>query len=258
LLLLPKRGILGVPKIFWRRRLYEVSKTDLSSLRPWVQEHHLDEPSLQTYRERFESNRARLLHLEDFLAPSVADRLGAFLENEGQFESQFGLYSEPDRAATETEWLSSDESDHLFRFSKLTGTAPDFQLSHNALTYIRFRKALSDPSFVSFFERVSGLQLESQDDFGSHSMGRGDFLLPHDDNSRGRSLAIVDYLSPEWDPRFGGGLRVDDEGGETTTIDATFNSIVMFDVAAKTTHAVEPITNAAGERRRLTIGGWYH
>ena len=235
-----------------------MSTSDFSSLQSWVQEQHLDEPSLRNYRERFEGNRARVLHLEDFLVPSVADKLGAFLENEAQFEPQFGLYSEPDRPATEAEWLSSDESDHLFRFSKLVGTAPEFQLSPNAMVYIRFRKALSDPSFIAFFERVSGLQLESQDDFGSHSMGRGDFLLPHDDNSRGRSLAIVAYLSPEWDPRFGGGLRIDDEGGVTTTIVATFNSIVMFDVAAKTTHAVEPIRDDAGDRRRLTIGGWYH
>jgi Rps23 Pro-64 3,4-dihydroxylase Tpa1-like proline 4-hydroxylase len=89
-------------------------------------------------------------------------------------------------------------------------------------------------------------------------MGRGDFLLPHDDNSRGRKLAVVIYLTPGWDPKFGGGLRVVDENRVATSIDATFNSIVIFDVAARTTHAVEPIADLAGEGRRLTIGGWYH
>lgn len=235
-----------------------MSITDLSSLSTWVQEQHLDDATLREYRQRFEDSNARMLHVQDFLVPSMAEKLGAFLDKEAQFEPQFGLYSEPDRAVTEDEFASREADDHLFRFSKLVGTAPEFQLSPNALTYIRFRKELGSSEFVAFFERVSGLSLRTEDDFGSHAMGRGDFLLPHDDNSRGRKLAIVAYLTPDWEPSFGGGLRVEDEDGLRNSIDATFNSIVLFDVAAKTTHAVEPIADAAGDRRRLTIGGWYH
>jgi Rps23 Pro-64 3,4-dihydroxylase Tpa1-like proline 4-hydroxylase len=47
-----------------------------------------------------------------------------------------------------------------------------------------------------------------------------------------------------------------DETGESQ-IEATYNSIVVFDVQAENTHFVAPIEGAAGETRRLTIGGWF-
>ena len=232
--------------------------TDISLLGSWVQHKHLEDSSLGSYREGFEKDPCRMLVLEDFLVEPMAERLSAFLEKQAVFETQRGLYSEPDREVSEDEWNSSPPSDRLFRFSKLVGILPEYRLDQNAMTYIRFRAALGDPSFCAFFEQISDLELKSEEDFGCHSMQFGDFLLPHDDDSRGRSVAIVLYLSRGWEPDFGGALRMVDERGDSTTTVARYNSIVMFDVAAGTTHEVEAITKQAGERRRLTIGGWYH
>jgi Rps23 Pro-64 3,4-dihydroxylase Tpa1-like proline 4-hydroxylase len=41
-------------------------------------------------------------------------------------------------------------------------------------------------------------------------------------------------------------------------VDAKYNSLVAFDTRAGTTHRVVPISEAAGTRKRLTIGGWDH
>jgi len=71
-----------------------------------------------------------------------------------------------------------------------------------------------------------------------------------------RSIALVMYLSPGWQPSYGGALHMADQTGESR-IEATFNSIVVFDVQAENTHLVAPIETAAGSTRRLTIGGWY-
>jgi Rps23 Pro-64 3,4-dihydroxylase Tpa1-like proline 4-hydroxylase len=65
------------------------------------------------------------------------------------------------------------------------------------------------------------------------------------------------YLSPGWSPSFGGALHMADEAGGDTRVEATYNSIVVFDVQAENSHLVAPIEGAAGETRRLTIGGWY-
>jgi Rps23 Pro-64 3,4-dihydroxylase Tpa1-like proline 4-hydroxylase len=48
-----------------------------------------------------------------------------------------------------------------------------------------------------------------------------------------------------------------DQTGGDSTVEATFNSIVVFDVQAENEHLVAPIEAAAGNTRRLTIGGWY-
>jgi hypothetical protein len=231
---------------------------DPAALRGWMQPRHLDVDALEAYREAFTSHPARMVVLEDVLVEPVAERLWRFLDAEAQFEKEHGIYSVHEGGVSEETWLQADQADRFFRYGKLVGTPPEFQLSPNALTYLRFRKAFQDPNFLRFFERLSGLSLGWSDDFGSHAMGRGDFLKAHDDDNRNRRLALVIYLSPGWDPAFGGALHVVDATGNTTVVDARYNRMVVFDVAANSTHSVSPIEAAAEDKKRLTIGGWYH
>jgi Rps23 Pro-64 3,4-dihydroxylase Tpa1-like proline 4-hydroxylase len=125
------------------------------------------------------------------------------------------------------------------------------------MTYLRLRQSLQQAEFREFFEALTGLELGSSDDFGVHSMSVGDFLRAHSDDLRNRSIAFVMYLSPGWNPSYGGALHMVDESSGETRIDATYNSIVVFDVQSENTHLVAPIEAAAGNARRLTIGGWY-
>ena len=232
--------------------------SDVSSLTTWMQTQHLKADVLQSYRKSFETHPARLIVLKDFLQDSVAERLGKFLRDEAEFHVEYGLYSIGDEAASEQAWLNANEEDRFFRFAKLVGAPSQSQLSINMLTYLQFRKAFQLPNFRIFFEELSGMTLGWSDDFGSHSMKAGDFLKPHNDENRNRRLALVIYLSPDWDPRLGGALKVIDAQGHTTKIEAEYNSMVVFDVAAGSTHFVDPIRSDADGSARLTIGGWYH
>jgi hypothetical protein len=196
--------------------------------------------------------------LKQFLQFPVAERLNKFLGNEAEYRLEYGLYSNGDEAANEQAWLNADEEDRFFRFSKLIGAHAEYNMSSNMLTYLRFRKAFQDPGFRMFFEELSGMHLGWSDDFGSHSMAGGDFLKSHSDDNRNRSLALVIYLSTDWRADFGGALDVVDGQGQRIRIEPEYNSLVVFDVAAGTTHSVEQISFTANSFRRLTIGGWYH
>lgn len=231
----------------------------MGSLTALVQPQHLDDEATRAYRARFEASPARFVVLEDFLVPGVAERLSRFLDGEAEFATEYGLYGIDDRRVDEREWLAADDAARFFRFAKNVGTRPEFQLSDNALTYLRFRTTFQrSDELRALFEAMTGLELAASDDFGSHSMQAGDFLRTHDDDNRNRRLALVLYLSPGWRPEFGGSLEVVDGDGEASIVEARFNSLVAFDTRAGTTHRVLPISDAAGERRRLTIGGWYH
>ena len=85
----------------------------------------------------------------------------------------------------------------------------------------------------------------------------GDVLKPHDDNGRNRKLALVFYLTPGWESRFGGALVVVSSNGGTTRIEADYNSAVIFDVTAGSKHFIEPILPEAKNKSRMTISGWY-
>jgi hypothetical protein len=226
-------------------------------LQSWIQTQHLESEALERYRHAFVSHPVRLIWLKDFLQADVAERLSRFLQSEGEFLAEYGIYS-TEGAVPEERWLAASKDDRFFRLRKLKGAAPGFQMSRNALTYVQFRQAFQRPEFRSFFEEISGLTLGWSDDFGAHSMIQGDFLRPHSDDNRNRQLALVIYLSPGWKAGFGGELHVLDKEGNDTTIMPDYNSMVAFDVLTDSQHLVTAITADAGNNARLTIGGWYH
>ena len=232
---------------------------DKNGLAALVQSQHLQSDAFASYRSTFQSHPARFVVIEDFLVPEIAKRLSEFLRNEAEFESEFGLYSADEHKVDESAWLTAPEDERFFRYGRLVGTPPEFQFSPNSLAYLQFRNAFqNDDNLRRFFEETTGLELARSDDFGSHSMGAGDFLKEHDDNNRNRRLALVLYLSPDWKSEFGGGLHISTPCGEESIVVPEYNSIVAFDTLAGTTHFVEPISGAAGQDRRVTIGGWYH
>jgi hypothetical protein len=226
-------------------------------LQSWIQPQHLEDQVLEEYRRSFNSHPMRLVCIKNFLQPDVADRLSRFLASEAEYFTEHGLGS-VEGAVSEERWLAASQDDRFFRYRKVKGTAPEFRVSRNALTYVQFRQAFQRPELREFFEAISGLPLGWSDDFGSHAMLAGDFLTPHTDNQRNRQLALIIYMSPGWDARLGGILHVIDKDGNDVTILPEYNSLVAFDVLTDTHHMVTPITPEAGTKARLSIGGWYH
>lgn len=231
---------------------------DSKALAPLIQSQHLTEEAVQSSRSAFESHPARFVVLEEFLLPEIAAKLSAFLRSEALFSQEHGLYSVEDREIDEEEWRAAEEEDRFFRFSKLVGSRPEAQFSPNSMAYLKFRSTFQkDDALRTYFEEITGIPLAVSDDFGSHSMAAGDFLKSHDDNNRNRRLALVLYLSPDWQPEYGGVLRIVDPAGQESTVPARYNSLVAFDTLAGTTHYVVPVDEAAAPDTRLTIGGWY-
>lgn len=229
-----------------------------TTLDAWIQPGHLTDTAIERYREAFTSHPARLLVLEDLLLDDQANRLADFLRADAQYEARRGLYSSEDVNVAEADWQAAPDEDRFFRFSQLVGIAPEAQLSSRTLAYMQFRSLFAQPDVQDFFQAITDLSLAySQEDIGVHAMHPGDFLRSHDDNNRERQLAMVLYLTPEWKPEYGGRLHVVEPGGNVTPIDATYNSMVIFDVRSGATHQVEPVTAAAEGTARRTIGGWY-
>ena len=85
----------------------------------------------------------------------------------------------------------------------------------------------------------------------------GDILGPHSDGIKGRRLTFVIYLSPAWRADYGGALHIIGKNDECSTIEATSNSLVVFDLTMQKSHYVADIRSTAGDQSRLTIGGWF-
>lgn len=229
---------------------------DHSILETWIRPEHLKADAIAQHRQRFASDPARLVLLEDFLLPSVAEQLHVFLSKNAEYQPEHGLYSHDGPVSAER-WSEAPEDDRFFRFSKLARTRPGAELDPETLTYLRFRAFLQSPPARDYFAEVSDLALEvAQDEIGVHAFAPGDFLRSHDDDNRNRRLAFIFYLTPGWTAAAGGALHMD-AGGDVRSYVPLFNSAVAFDVEAGTTHHVSAVTDDA-LGARLTIGGWYH
>ena len=229
---------------------------DTDALAAWIRPQHLTEDALAGYRETMAAHPARMVVLHDVLTKEAAERVAAFLADEAVYTIGHGLYSQHD-GVDASAWEAAPVEDRFFRFGKLTGQRPEAMLSDNMLTYLQWRAFVTEPPFRAFFESLTGIVLGASDDFGCHEFRVGDFLLAHDDANRDRRVALVMYLTPAWRPRFGGALAMQAADGSVDRVEATFNTMVVFDTLAGSSHHIERIEDAAAEEARRTFGGWF-
>jgi Rps23 Pro-64 3,4-dihydroxylase Tpa1-like proline 4-hydroxylase len=234
--------------------IVEPATIDREALAPWVAPCHLAPEALAAYRAAFAVHPARLVVLPRFLRDEAAERLGRFLIDECELRDTFGLYSVEPHAVSREQWLEAREADRFYRYATVSGVRPPCRLSPNAVTFVKLCAAFGAGAFTSLFEAISGLALGGSV-YDAHALGQGDYLRAHSDDLRRRRLAFVLYLSSGWCPAFGGALHVRDPA---TRVEAEFNSLVLFDVTRGGEHFIAPIEPVAGDRRRLTFGGWVH
>ncbi len=231
---------------------------DVDWLGTWIQQTHLQKEAIQEYRRVFKARPTQHIVLEDFLIEKVARRLSQFLTLEAVYDQHYGLYSKPEHKATKEAWQQAADYDRFFKYDRLLDVDKAFQLSANLVTYLKFRSALLDPKFTAYFEELTGVSLGTSTIPRAVAMRKGDFLKTHDDNADDRRVAIVLYLSEDWQPGYGGALNLVGPDGNITKIEATFNNIVLFDVTSGFQHLISDIEPAVLEHARVTIGFWAH
>jgi 2OG-Fe(II) oxygenase superfamily len=227
---------------------------DSAWLTAWVQPQHLVTGALAEQRQAFASHPARLGIVSSFLIDDVAALLHEFLAHEAEYVRSFGLYS-IQQGVPKAEWLRAAERDRFYRMGVISGVARRFRLSRNVWTYLKFLRALADRRFIALFEAYSGLALGPVH-VTAHSMTEGDFLLPHTDATEARRLTFVLFLTPQWTADSGGVLKLTAPDGHVSDVVPDYNSLIFFDVGARTEHAVSRIEPSAGALARVTISGW--
>lgn len=228
----------------------------------WIHPQHLKPQALEIYHRAFTSHPARVLVLKDFLVGEVAERLSQFFSCEAQFKPVYGLYSNAHKDGNISDvskdaWFEAEEHNRFYRWSDYAGVFNEFRLSSNLLLFQNFLSAFRSNSFKVFFQEISGLKFGSTPLINAYSYRAGDFLSSHTDDVKSKRLSFVLYFSAHWERRFGGVLHLFDRNGDLMVIEPDYNSLVIFDVTAKTEHFVSPVEPCAGDRARLTISGWF-
>ena len=228
-----------------------------TTLQPWLQPQHLTSEAINAFRIRFNKHSAQVLQINDFWQGDIAEKVGHFLVNEAVYQSVYGLYSVEKHRATAEQWIQAPDIDRFYHYGMLSEGEIKARLSPNLLTFIRLRQFLTTPPFKRYMQAITGFDLVDMERTTVHKMGAEHQLQKHNDTDHGRIIALVFYLSPNWPPCNGGALHIVERNGVTSMVNATFNSMVLFNVKKHAHHYVTPVTDAAAGRYRLTIGTWF-
>lgn len=127
---------------------------------------------------------------------------------------------------------------------------------------------LSEPKFLRFLEQVTGIRALLVDPYlngaGLHYSGPGGVLMPHIDFHMLRELGlfrrlnVIIYLNEEWQPDWGGCLKLYEKGKTqpTRTIVPEFGRMVIFRTDAKSVHGFpDPVVEG---RWRKSIALYYY
>ena len=234
-------------------------------LSSWINTRHLQENLIQTYSRTFAESPVKMLKLNNFLNPEIADKLASFLEKDVKYKTNYGLRSAGKKSYGDEyttsfdEWNAADESNKFFKFGDFDGFSLSMGLNENIAAYLKFTQAFNDFRFIDYLNSMTGVKTDQgKTTLNCVSMSQGDYLREHTDNDGKFRLAYVFYLSQNWRENYGGELQLSDVSGNEYTVEPEFNNFVIFSVAEKTSHYVEPLKSEAGDWQRRTMSGWLY
>jgi len=148
------------------------------------------------------------------------------------------------------EFPARESLKHLrsLRESKRVGT--DMDAYHPSLSEITF--AFQDRGVLAEVEQITGITELNADErlysSGISSMGNGDFLQPHIDNSGNpflkqyRRVNALYYVSPGWRPGLGGELELwDGKRANPLALEPRFNRVIFMNTNRTSFHSVRPL-----------------
>ncbi len=127
--------------------------------------------------------------------------------------------------------------------------------------------AFQDARVLRAVEVITGIATLNPDQnlysSGLSSMGDGDYLNPHIDNSGNpllnqyRRINLLYYVTPDWDPEWGGNLELwDARRADPVRVEPRFNRLVLMNTNRTSFHSVNPIRGAGGLRRNC-VSNYY-
>lgn len=200
----------------------------------WINPVYLSEKKIAKIRQSFQKNKPYPHYIfEEFLLPEKAAEI---------------------RGTLMTHPFSEKDAD-LFFFAQ----TEDLHAC-NDLLIEEFITLLASEEFLNILRTITGKKLAAKvDAFGAVYPPTG-YLLPHDDQLEGRSIAYVYNLSQGFKKRDGGQLELfstkdhlPQEIAKSYT--PQWNSLVIFEVSPDSFHQVAEVNT---NNPRLSIAGWFH
>jgi hypothetical protein len=229
---------------------------DVDKYLPWIQPQHLEPSYIESIKEEYQSNPLGGVILDDFFNENVIVKLQNVIAREALFRCVYKLYSDSSKSVPEEIFLNASEEDRFHHVNIIDKVKPEYSLSHNWLTYIRFLH-FYNTQLPMFFGKITGNRLMQGDNM-IQSNRLENSLNKHNDVQPGRRLTTILYLSSDWKPEFGGALHICQKNGLERIIDVKCNRMVFFEPNVESSHYVAIRSELARNKTRDCYVSWFH
>ena len=227
-------------------------------------------PDLQSAKLTLDYGTKKRLQIAEFLDPESAQQVYQSLDelpwgmiyNDGPISHQLSPEQvagmddqEADKITAGIQERAQTQFQFLYAFypihhAYLLPTSPRYRI-------FDFFEFLNSPAVLDFIRGLTGINQIRWADAQATWYRPGHFLTAHDDGDpvRGRAVAYVMNLSPEWDRDWGGFLQFFDASGNIEqAFKPAFNALNIFTVPQL--HSVSMVSTYVTERR-LAVTGWF-
>ena len=229
----------------------------------WVQPQHLEPQAQAGYRRAFTSAPHASVAIDGFLLPQKLASLQRVFGIEGKFDERyfldgrFGKNHAAEQAVSAETWHALPERDRGSCERIFVTALPQYRIGEGMVTQVKFLELMGSHDLMGFLEAVSGIRPSTLTGQMIRIMVGGHYIRPHTDFGPNRQLCGIFYVSPGWDPRFGGRFRHRGPGPNIVPIEPRLNRLLVFQARADCTHDVEAITEAGSNWQRWAYTLWF-
>lgn len=241
-------------------------KQDINPLGGWLSSCFSDAAWIEQAHQRFRNDPARLLIIDDALAPGRYQLLSNAMRNDCDWETRSGVIrrsKEGRRASPQrTEWVDTttfagaQPAEQFFQHEAFVRARPGHEMSPGMIGLVRFKALLNNPAFLDMLGRITGVRPQGLQELLIRRMVRGDMAKPHDDAIGDRVFCLLLYFSDGWQPTYDGRFIMHMPDGERI-VDPLPNRMVLFDVNAGLMHSVRPLDTAPLDWHRYNFSIWF-
>lgn len=231
------------------------------ALTRWVQPQHLGVQAIEYLKSLSKQELNAGVFLDDFLKEECFTRLQQVVEKEAEFKILCQIYSNKNNIqVSEEEFYSYAEKERFYHIHSLCGVKPEYRMSINWLTYLKFLHDYKLGMAV-LLGNVIGSPLCSGNNL-THTLRQHNKLETHNDYLPGRRICTILYLSNEWSPQYCANLvmlnKENNELKEINCIDHKPNRLVIFSVDRSTFHYVSAFSELAKDKERSSMVFWFN
>jgi hypothetical protein len=228
----------------------------------WINQEHLEPAQQAVYAAAFRSVPYPSIAIDNFLRREKLATLRQFFATEAKFEQKFYLRKcvhgrSSEEAVPAESWHAAPEAHRASVEYVYAGTHPDYRMGLGTITNLKFDELLQSPMFMIFLEAVTGIKCITLTGSMTRILVGGQYITPHSDCRKDRTLCGVFYVSEDWQSTYGGCFRHRGTGSDSVKVEPLPNRLLLFQPRTDLLHDVEPISQAGANWRRCAYTLWF-